>query len=135
MSNQLYPLWKQTMLSDKLSAANVKVMLVNTVTGTVYTYSAAHQYHSDVTAGAIVATSGNLASKTFTNGVFDAADLAPAFSSLSGVESEALILFEDTGVSGTSELILYIDTATGLALTPDGNNVNITWNASGIFAI
>lgn len=136
MSNQLYPKWKETMLSEKLSAPNIKAILVNTITATIYTYSAAHQYLDDVASGAILSTSGNLASKTFTNGIFDADDLTPAFASVgAGDALEAVILYEDTGSGATSELIIYIDSATGLAITPDGNNINMTFNATGIFGI
>jgi len=64
-------------------------------------------------------------------GVFDATDLV--FTSLSGDQSEYLILYEDSGVEGTSDLIAMWDTATGIPLTPNGGNVTIVWSASGIF--
>jgi hypothetical protein len=32
-------------------------------------------------------------------------------------------------------LIAYIDTATGLPVTPSGTNIVVTWHASGIFAL
>lgn len=64
-------------------------------------------------------------------GVFDAADTT--FTSLSGDQVESLILFYDSGVETTSRLFAYWDTATGLPLTPNGGNVVVTWNASGIW--
>lgn len=74
-----------------------------------------------------------LASKT--NGVvavgtFDAADTV--FTALSGDQSESLILFEDSGTESTSDLIARWDTATGIPLTPNGGDVTVAWNASGI---
>ena len=46
------------------------------------------------------------------------------------------MIYIDTGSSGTSRLVAYIDTGvTGLPLTPNGGDVSITWNASGIFAL
>jgi len=136
MSNALYNKWKQQIITDRLSTANIKAVLVNTAgTGTLYVFSQAHEFLSDVPAASRIATSGNLASKTFVNGVLDAADLVPAFASATGTQSEVIILYEDTGVATTSRLILFLDTATGLAITPDGNNIDINWNAGGIFVL
>lgn len=62
----------------------------------------------------------------------DATDLT--FTSLSGDQSESLNIFEDSGVDTTSPLVVYIDTATGLPLTPNGANVDVTWDTY-IFAL
>lgn len=75
-------------------------------------------------------TLGTITIGTVAAGVFDAADTV--FSTLTGDQSESLILFKDTGAEGTSRLIAFWDTATGLPLTPNGGNVTVTWNASGI---
>ena len=46
------------------------------------------------------------------------------------------VIYIDTGVAGTSRLVAYIDTGvTNLPVTPNGGDITITWNASGIFAI
>ena len=87
---------------------------------------------ADVT-GTTVATSGNLASKTTTAGVFDAANVT--FSSVTGDAADGILLYYDTGTPATSTLICYIDTGTGLPVTPNGGDITITWNASGIFNI
>lgn len=132
MANALYPKYKEALLTAglNLTSLNVKVALVDTGT---YTYSAAHQFMSSVTSG-VVARSGNLASKTVTNGVFDAADIT--LTAVSGTTVEALVLYRDSGSDATSELIAYLDTGvTGLVLTPNGGDVTIQWNASGIFAL
>ncbi len=81
-----------------------------------------------------MATSANLASKTFTGGVFDSAD--PSFTAVTGDVSEALILYIDTGTPSTSRLIAFYDAGvTGLPVTPNGGDINITVNASGWFAL
>ena len=132
MANALYPKYKEALLTAglNLTSLNVKVALVDTGT---YTYSAAHQFMSSVASG-VVARSGNLASKTVTNGVFDAADIT--LTAVSGTTVEALVLYRDSGSDATSELIAYLDTGvTGLVLTPNGGDVTIQWNASGIFAL
>jgi hypothetical protein len=68
-------------------------------------------------------------------GVLDAEDLV--FPSVSGDESEALIIWKDGGGGGTTQsgttdlLIAYIDSATGLPVTPSGANINVTWDSGG----
>lgn len=134
MANALYPLWKQQLLqftaNNNLSAGTVKVALIDTG---VYTYSAAHQFWSSASA-ASVGTPQTLTTKTFTNGVFDADN--STFTAVTGASVEALIIYIDTGTAGTSPLVAYIDTSvTGLPVTPNGGDITITWNVSGIFAL
>lgn len=133
MANALYPKWKEALLQSSTDSAltgTVKVALVDTG---VYTYSAAHQFLSDLTG--VVGTAQTIgATKSYTNGVFDGGDLT--FSSVTGNTVEALVVYIDTGTAGTSRLVAYIDTSvTGLPVTPNGGNINVTWNASGIFAL
>jgi hypothetical protein len=55
---------------------------------------------------------------------------------VTGDVSEALILFIDTGTPGTSRLIGFYDAGvTGLPVTPNGGDINVTVNASGWFAL
>lgn len=79
----------------------------------------------DIPAGARVAVSGNLASKTLAQGIFDAADIT--FTAVSGDEFELIVIYRHTGTDSTSELIAVIDNATGLPLTPNGGDVTIQW--------
>jgi hypothetical protein len=81
---------------------------------------------SDIPVAARVATSGNLTSKTISNGVADAADVTLA--SVTGDPAEALVIYQDTGDPATARLIAFIDEATGLPVTPDGSDVTITWD-------
>lgn len=134
MANALYPLWKQQLLqftaNNNLSAGTVKVALIDTGT---YTYSAAHQFWSSASA-ASVGTPQTINTKTFTNGTFDGDNVT--FTAVTGNSVEALIIFIDTGTAGTSPLVAYIDTSvTGLPVTPNGGDITITWNASGIFTL
>jgi hypothetical protein len=108
---------------------NLKVVLIDSAD---YTFSNTHQFLSDVPVAARVATSGNLASKTTTDGIFDAADIT--LSAVTGDPIEALIIYQDTGVAATSRLIVYLD---GLAFTPSGIDLTIQWDngANKIFKI
>ena len=94
MANALYPKWKQALLeftaNNDLDGQTVKVALVTAG----YTYSSSDQYYSSVSAS-VVGTPQTLGSKTFTNGVFDAADVT--FTSVSGSQVVSLVIYIDTG--------------------------------------
>ncbi|CQA05857.1 Bacteriophage protein [Mycobacteroides abscessus] len=47
---------------------------------------------------------------------------------MTGLSGEAVVIFKDTGTAGTSRLIFYLDTASGLPVTPNGGDINIKWN-------
>ena len=138
MANALYPKWKEALLQnladsdlDGTGTTGVFVALVDTGT---YTYSAAHEFYSSLTG--IVGTDQEIgATKTYANGVFDGGDLT--FSSVTGNTVEALVIYrKNAGANTTWRLIAYIDTGvTGLPVTPNGGNITVTWNASGIFAL
>lgn len=131
--NVVYPKWKEAIVQASANsslAGTLRAYLVDTGN---YTYSAAHQFLTDLPAPARVGNPQTLASKTFVNGVLDAADLN--FPALTGVSCEALILALDTGADATSRLVAFIDTATGLPFTPSGVDQPVIWNAAGIFAL
>lgn len=128
MANTLYPKYKEAALGGDvaLDSANIRIILIDTAN---YTYSTAHDFLDDVGGSARVATSGNLANKTITNGIFDADDIT--LTAVSGATVEAVIIYEHTGTEGTSHLIAYIDTGTGLPFTPNGGDVQVVWSSSG----
>jgi hypothetical protein len=74
-----------------------------------------------------IAQVSDLSSKTVTDGVADAADIT--FTSVSGAQSEELVINRDSGAEATSTLICNIDTATGLPVTPSGSNIDVTWDS------
>lgn len=133
MANAFYTKFKEKLLNGLIDMGtdNIKVVLVDAADYTPNLSTDAAL--SDIPSGGRVGTSPNLSSKTMTNGVFDAADVA--IPSVTGDVSEYLVLYVDSGTASTSWLICLFDTATGLAVTPDGNNINVVWNASGIFAL
>ena len=133
MPNAIYPKYKEAILqsaaNSNMSSGTVKVALVDTG---VYTYSATHEFLSSLTGR--IGTDQTIGSKTLTNGVFDGADVT--FPSVTGNNAEALVIYIDTTVAGTSRLIAFIDTGvTGLPVLPNGGDIAVTWNASGIFAL
>jgi hypothetical protein len=135
VSNAIYPVFKQQLLSVFLgagatvAAGTVKAALVSSS----YTYSAAHDFYDDISA-TVLGTPQTLASKTFVNGVFDAADIT--FTAVAGgATAKAVILYLDTGVAGTSRLVAYLDGLTNLPIATNGGNLVITWDATGIFTL
>jgi hypothetical protein len=88
---------------------------------------ATHNFLDDVPGGARVAVSGALTGKSKTAGVADADDVV--LSSVTGDPSEQLVIYQHTGTESTSDLVANIDTATGLPVTPNGANINITWDS------
>lgn len=128
MANTLYDKGRQRFLEGQFNwlTDTVKCILVDT---SAYTANfTTHEFLSDIPTSARVGTSSGVAltSKTTTGGAADAADIT--FSAVTGASIEALVLFKDTGTEGTSPLIAYIDTATGLPITPNGGDIICTWD-------
>lgn len=126
MTNALFDKGREGILDDtvNMSAATIKIALVRG-----YTFSAAHANLSDVTGagGAIVGTPIALSTKSYTSGVLDAADVTfPLVAA--GAAIGAVIIYNDSGTASTSRLVAYIDTATGLPVTPNGNDVSVVFD-------
>lgn len=131
MASVFYPKFKELALglgcgSGSVPSGTLKIIGIDTDD---YTYSATHNMLDDVAAGSRVGTATALASVTFTNGTLDSNDVV--MSAVSGDEFEAVIIFLDTGVESTSPLVMFIDTGTGLPLTPNGDDVNVRPHANG----
>lgn len=142
MANALTDIYRNNVLGEnsfanvQLDADTIKPMFVDIADDTP---SVADQDIADIlSAGRVpaIASCPTLGSKTLGTvgvGVFDAADAV--FTALTGDQVERLILFKDTGTEGTSILIAIYDTFTsGMPLTPNGGDVTVQWNASGIFS-
>ncbi len=96
----------------------------------------ADQDLADILAGARIATSANLTSKTVGSvgaGIFDHAD--EVFSSVSGASIESLTYYKHTGTESTSPLIMNLDSWTGLPLTPNGGNITAAPAAGGVLDV
>lgn len=135
MANALYDKGREGFLAGDIDwdANIVKVALIDAADYVVNT--ATHQFMSSVPVAARVAISPALTAKTVTDGVADAADVT--FPTVTGDPSEALIIFVDTGSDATARLIAYIDTATGLPVTPNGGDIIVAWDngANKIFKL
>lgn len=135
MTNALYAKYREKALKGEIAwlTDNIKVVLVDAADYVVNLTT--HEFLSDVATGGRVATSANLSGKDATAGVADANDVT--FTAVTGDVSEALVIYKDTGTASTSPLICYIDTASGLAVTPNGGDITVIWpnDAGKIFSL
>jgi hypothetical protein len=144
MANALYPKWKESLIQATANSAlngsgatGVYAALVDTG---VYTYDAADVFWDEGGANdakdGLIGTAMEIgATKTYTNGVFDGANIT--YSAVTGNNAEALVIFiKNAGAETTWRLVAYIDTGvTGLPVLPNGGDITLTFNASGIFAL
>ena len=133
MANAIYPLYKQALLDASanvdLNDGTVKVALIDTAT---YPYNSAHEFYSSVSG--VVGTPQTINNTTVALGLFDGDNVT--YTAVTGNSAEALLIYIDTGSAATSRLVAWIDTSvTGLPVTPNGGDISITWNASGIFQL
>lgn len=127
MASGLYDAARKAFLDADIDMLvdDIRVILVDTADYTVNL--ATHDFLDDVPGAARVATSGALGTKSTTAGVFDAADVT--LSAVTGDQAEAIVVYKHTGVESTSNLIAYIDSGTGLPVTPNGGDITIQWDA------
>lgn len=140
MANALYPNWKEALLQHTANSAlngsgTTGVYAVLYDVGTGGAYDANDTFYSDISAGVVGTEQEIGATKSYTDGIFDGADLT--FTSVSGATAEALVIYvKNAGANTTWRLVAYLDTnVTGLPVTPNGGNITVSWNASGIFAL
>jgi hypothetical protein len=136
MANALYDKGREGFLDGSIDwdTDTIKAVLVDNGAYTVDL--ATHQFLSDIASGARIATlAAGLSGKTVTAGVADASDAT--FTAVSGASVESIVLYKDTGSAATSRLIAYIDTATGLPVTPNGGDITVAWDngANKIFKL
>jgi len=85
----------------------------------------------------VVAASGALTAKTIgvvAVGVFDAGDVT--FSTVAGDTADYLVLYKFNATPANAPLIVTWDSVTtGLPVTPNGGDITVTWNGSGIIQI
>jgi hypothetical protein len=133
MANAIYPKYKQALLDGDtnidLNDGTVKVALIDTG---VYPYTSTDEFYSSVSG--VVGTPQTINNTTVTNGLFDGDNVT--YTAVTGNTAEALLIYIDTGSAATSRLVAWIDTSvTGLPVTPNGGDITIQWNASGIFQL
>ncbi len=126
MANALYGKGKEKMLSAAINflTDTLKVALVENTYPQSLT---ADEFYSDISTY-VLGTPQTLGTKSVTLGVFDAADVTYT-AVTTGDTCEAVVIYKDTGVAGTSPLLAYIDTITGFPLATNGGDITVQWDA------
>ena len=136
MANIIYPKWKEARLQSTANAAlngtgatGVYAALIDTG---VYTQADTDEFWDGGGANdpidAIIGTAIEITTKTYTDGLFDGADIVVPL--VSGTTAEAIVIYvANAGAATTWRLFAYMDTGvTGLPVTPNGTNININWS-------
>ena len=126
MANTLYDYSRQLFLEGGINwiTDTVKCVLVNTGSYTVNTSQ--HQFYSDIPTSSRITVPQTLGSKTTAGGAADASDVT--FPAVAGPVISAIVLYIDKGNEQSSPLLAFIDTATGLPITPNGGDIIVTWD-------
>jgi hypothetical protein len=122
MSNSWYAKGLEHFASGDINflTANVKAALVTSA----YTPAATDEFLAVISgiSGAIVSRSGSLAGKTITGGVLNCSNFTVPLVP-SGHVIKYVVFYKDTGVDGTSPLLIVDDTGNNLPTTTDGGDL------------
>lgn len=134
MADAMYDNYREEALKGLRTPLSETIKVVGVTSG--YSFSSAHTSINDIPAGNRVHTSAALTSKTATAGVFDAADCTLT-SVAAGSAIAALVLFTEAATSASSTLMVYLDSAPQLPVTPNGGDIIISWDngANKIFKL
>jgi hypothetical protein len=138
-SNVLYPSGSENLLKGNFhfcsysggTASSSYAALISSS----YTYSAAHEFYSEISAHSCSAAVA-LGGVTCATGTLDAA--ASTFSSVpTGQTVQHLVVFQSSSAASTDWLLAHFDTGSsgGINITTNGGDITITWNESGILAL
>lgn len=137
MANALFNKGRQGFLDGSIDwdTDDIRCALIDH--GTDIPVPATDTFLSDILAGAIVARSTAMTSKTVTDGVADAADVT--FVAVTGATCESVVIYKYNAVDTAARLIAYLDTTSGgaFAVTPNGGDITIVWDngANRIFKL
>lgn len=128
--NRLYPSCKDALWTAQLNVLTDTIRIVATAG---FTYNGLDQFLSDVAAGTRIATTPPLVGKTVNAGVFDASSTSLTYAPAAPTVT-ALVLYQDTGVEGTSRLIGFEDDGPNLPFVtnPAGGTATLNFNAAGV---
>lgn len=127
MPNSLYDEARERLLlgSFNWTSDTFNLVLVNTASS--YTVSlTSHEFYVSAQGG-VIAGPVALASKAIVAGAADAADAT--FTGVSGSVIGAIVCYKQVTTASDSPLLFFIDTATGLPITPNGGDIIVTWDS------
>jgi len=133
MANRLYDNYGNLLLGNGTHALpdwdtdNIRAMLIDESDITLNTTT--QQDLADIVA-ANVAESANLTVAAPSGGAVDVTDFT--FSTVTGDPADSLHWYLETGTDSTSTMMICMDTATGLPVTPNGGDISVVVHASGV---
>jgi hypothetical protein len=125
MANSLYEKARERLLTAQFDWLNDTFQVVLVDNGTYTVNLATHEFYNAAQAG-VIAGPVSLSGAAVVAGAADANDVT--FSSVSGASIESIIIFKNVTNPADSPLLAYIDTATGLPITPNGGDIIVTWD-------
>ena len=125
MANALYDKCRERLLKAQIDWLNDSIQCVLGTSSSYTVNLTTHEYYVSA-AGGTIAGPVALTSLAVVSGAADASDVT--FSSVSGVAIQYIILYKLVTTPSDSPLIAYIDTATGLPITPNGGDIIVTWD-------
>ena len=131
MANTLYDNAREFFATGQINWVSTSTILkVNLVDTAAYTPNfTLNKWITDIPSGSIVGPTVAMATGATRKAVGGACEGGNiTFTSVTGPSIEAIIIWQDTGVAGASPLIAYIDTATGLPISPNGGDIIISWD-------
>lgn len=126
MTNALYGLGRNAFLLGDIDWVLDTITAVLVDTGAYTVDIDVHDFLADIAVGARIATQA-MAGMSGALGVADAT--ATVFSTVTGVNVEAVVIYKDTASAATSPLLVFIDVATGLPVLPNGGNITVQWDS------
>ena len=132
MANTLYNIARKLFLTEGIHWENHTIMccLVSTTPGG-YSFVATEVNMTAVSAKIVNGQIEALTTSTTALGAADAADVTFIGVTASADAIEALVIYDeiDAGDMSRNIPIAYIDSATGLPITPNGGDIIVTWDS------
>jgi len=130
---KIYPKYGERMqnsLHTDHRSADLRIALLTNA----YTYSASHEFLSDISSGRVALAPTALTSVTTTDGLLNAADYS--FSGLSGSTVQRVVIYEYNASESAARLISYTDedSSGSMSTTPSGGTFTCSISA-GIASI
>ncbi len=130
MANALYNKAREKFLTTGINwlTDDVRAMLVSTTEGdNAYTFSADHEFLDSIHANARRATMADgLTDKSAVDGKAVAENVT--YSSVTGAEAGAIVIYKHNADPAAADLIAYIDDGVGLPIVPNGGDIFINWD-------
>lgn len=125
MANALYAPGRQDFLEADIDWYVDSIRVTRSTSS--YTFSAAHDFRNDISAGEQATAVQTLSpGAAVGDGVADASDIT--FAAVNDGTTAYLIGYKNVGTAATDPLIFFIDTATGLPVATNGGDLTVQWD-------